>query len=317
MTVLQAILEGIIQGATEFLPVSSSGHLSLSQHFLGIQQPSLFFDVMLHLGTLAAVLAVYYKLVWRLLLEFFSMIRDLATKNFTAKRMSPNRRMLLMLFLSLVPLFLLFLPVPGSGRRLKDFANQWATDGDILVEGFSLIATGLLLSAGIFFSRQDAKIHNKGKRPGSRPYSGRKEYNAGDALSVGLMQCAAALFPGLSRSGSTLSAGLIRGISRKTALDYSFVLGIPSILAAAALETKEALSAPPSVPAWVILSGIVSAALVGFLAILLLRWMVNSGHLAVFAIYTLVLGVIVAVAGFLEHRTGINIVSGAILNFNG
>ena len=314
MTVLQAILEGIIQGATEFLPVSSSGHLSLSQHFLGLQVPGLFFDVMLHLGTLIAVIAVYYKLVWRLLRELVFLIRDLFTGKFRASEMNEDRRLLLMLILGLVPLFLLFLPVPGTGMKLKDYADKWATDGDIVIEGCSLIVTAILLTLGIFASHRTAAKHRTGTRPGSRPYSGRKQFRAGDALTVGFVQCAAAMFPGLSRSGSTLSAGLMRGISRKAALDYSFVIGIPSILAAALLELKDTAAQPVGDIA-PILAGIISAAIVGFLAINLLRWMVKTDKLGVFAAYTLVLGVVTVILGIVEHRSGVNIATGAPLPF--
>lgn len=310
MTVFEAIVEGIIQGATEFLPVSSSGHLSLSQHFLGLQVPGLFFDVMLHLGTLIAVVAVYRKLVWRLLRELVFLIRDLFTGKFRAAEMNEDRRLLLMLVLGLLPLFLLFLPVPGTGMKLKDFADKWATDGDIIVEGCSLIVTSVLLTLAIFAARRTSSKH----RPGSRPYAGRKFFRAGDALTVGLVQCVAAVFPGLSRSGSTLSAGLMRGINRKSALDYSFVIGIPSILAAAVLELKDA-AAQPIGDIGPILAGVVTAAIVGFLAISLLRWMVSTNKLGVFVVYTLVLGIVTIILGIIEHNTGVNIATGAALVF--
>ncbi len=310
MTVIDAIIEGIIQGATEFLPVSSSGHLSLSQHFLGISVPSLFFDVMLHLGTLIAVIAVYYKLVWRLLREFVFTIRDIFTGRFKWSEMNQDRRLMIMLIIGLLPLFLLFLPVPGTEYKIKDFADMWATDSDILVEGFSLIATSILLTVGIVSSHKTAQRH--ARRSGRRPCAGRKQYNAVDAVFVGLFQCAAAVFPGLSRSGSTLSAGLMRGINRKTALDYSFVIGIPSIMAAAVLELKDALSQPAGVGIGTmpIIAGILSAMVVGFLAIKLLRWMVSTDKLGVFAVYTFALGAAVVIVGIIEHNTGVNIVTG-------
>lgn len=314
MTVIQAIIEGIIQGATEFLPVSSSGHLSLSQHFLGMQNPSMFFDVMLHLGTLIAVIAVYYKLVWRLLCELIFLIRDLFTGKFKWKDMNPDRRLLIMLIIGLVPLFLLFLPVPGTGKKLKDFADIWATDSDILIEGFSLIATGVLLTLGIISSHKTVERHLKQR--GARQYTGRKQYNAVDAVAVGLSQCAAAMLPGLSRSGSTLSVGLMRGINRKTALDYSFVIGIPSIMAAALLEFKGAAAqGVGGVGTTAVVAGVVTAAVVGFFAIKLLRWMVSTNKLGVFAVYTLALGAIVVILGIIEHHTGVNIATGVKLNF--
>lgn len=115
MSIWEAIIQGIVQGATEFLPVSSSGHLALSQHILGVQLDSLLFDILLHLGTLIAVFAVYYKLIWRLIKAFFSLIADLVHGRFKWKEMDHDRRLLMMLIIGLLPLFLLFLPVPGTG----------------------------------------------------------------------------------------------------------------------------------------------------------------------------------------------------------
>lgn len=311
MNILQAIIQGIIQGATEFLPVSSSGHLSLAQHFMGVQVPGLLFDVLLHLGTLFAVLVVYRRLVGNLICEFGFLVRDLFTGKFRWRKMDPNRRFLMMLILGLAPLFLLFLPVPGTGLKLKDYADLWAADSDIVVEGCSLIVTGILLTLGIRSGhRAAARNAVRGRAEG-----GRRRMNAADAVTVGLTQCAAALFPGLSRSGSTLSAGLMRGIDRRTALDYSFVLGIPSILAAVVLEAKDAAGSPATVGAAPMLAGVAAAAVVGFLAIKLLRWMVTTDRLGVFAVYTLILGAAVVVLGIIEHHTGMNALTGAALRF--
>lgn len=315
MTIFQAIIQGVIQGATEFLPVSSSGHLSLAQHFMGVQVPSLLFDVMLHLGTLLAVLAVYYKLVWKLICELVFMLGDIFTGRFKWRKMDPTRRLLMMLMIGLIPLFLLFLPVPGTGMKIKDFADQWATDNDIIIEGCSLIVTGILLTLGIFASHKTSEHHAIHRRSSAGASGGRRQFNTADAVCVGLTQCVAAVFPGLSRSGSTLSAGLMRGVNRQTALDYSFVIGIPSILAAVVLELKDATGAPVSGGTAPIIAGVITAAIVGFFAIKLLRWMVTTNKLGVFAVYTLVLGAIIVVLGMIEHRTGVNIVTGAALQF--
>lgn len=312
MTVWQAILEGVIQGATEFLPISSSGHLSLSQHFFGMQAGSLLFDVMLHLGTLAAVVAVYHRLVGRLLCELVRLLRDLFTGRFRWRGMSADRRLLLMLIFGLIPLFLLFLPVPGTGMEVRDFADRWATDGDIVIEGCSLLGTALLLTLGVAAGRRTEARHIS---PGGRRLGGRKDFTAGDALTVGFAQCAAAVFPGLSRSGSTLAAGLMRGVSRRAALDYSFVIGIPAILAAVLVEMKTAAAQPAGVAALPMVAGVVAAAAVGFLAIRLLRWMVVTDRLSVFVAYTFALGAVVVVLGLIEHGTGVNIATGAKLSF--
>ena len=120
MDILQAIIQGIVQGLTEFLPVSSSGHLSLSQHVMGVNlDGSIFFNVMLHLGTLVAVCAVYYKLIIRLIVAFFRMIGDIFTGKFHWKGMDEDRRMVVMLILGLLPLLLFFIPIPGTGNNIK------------------------------------------------------------------------------------------------------------------------------------------------------------------------------------------------------
>ena len=238
MSIFEAIIQGIVQGATEFLPVSSSGHLSLAQHIMGVKVDSLLFDILLHLGTLIAVCAVYYKLIWRLIKAFISLVADVFHGKFKWKDMDHDRRLLMMLMIGLIPLFLLFLPVPGTGMKLKDISELWASDSTIWIEGLALLMTSALLFLGIRASK-GAKVHRFTRKDGKvGEIRGRTKFHTADAICVGVTQCAAAVFPGLSRSGSTMAAGLLRGINQQAALDYSFVLGIPSILAAAVLTIK-------------------------------------------------------------------------------
>ena len=149
MSIFEAIIQGIVQGATEFLPVSSSGHLSLAQHIMGVKVDSLLFDILLHLGTLIAVCAVYYKLIWRLIKAFISLVADVFRGKFKWKEMDHDRRLLMMLMIGLIPLFLLFLPVPGTGMKLKDISELWASDSTIWIEGLALLMTSALLFLGI------------------------------------------------------------------------------------------------------------------------------------------------------------------------
>ena len=302
--IFEAIVQGIVQGATEFLPVSSSGHLSLAQDFMGVEEISLLFNVMLHIGTLAAVVLVYHKLIWRLIKALFSMLKDIFTGKFKWSAMDPDRNLLVMLIIGLLPLFLLFLPVPGTGMKIKDYADLWGTDSTILVEGAALLVTSVLLFIAHLKSRKMAEKNHS---------VGRRRFNPIDALAVGLTQCFAAVFPGLSRSGSTLSVGLMRGINRQTALDYSFVLGIPAIVAAAGLELLDAVKAQEPVNVAPMLVGMLVSAVVGFFAIKLLRWMVSSNKLLPFVVYTGVLGLVVLVIGIVEQNTGVNIITGAPL----
>ncbi len=159
MSIFEAIIQGIVQGATEFLPVSSSGHLSLAQHIMGVKVDSLLFDILLHLGTLIAVCAVYYKLIWRLIKAFISLVADVFRGKFKWKEMDHDRRLLMMLMIGLIPLFLLFLPVPGTGMKLKDISELWASDSTIWIEGFALLMTSALLFLGIRASK-GAKVHH-------------------------------------------------------------------------------------------------------------------------------------------------------------
>ena len=199
MTIFDAALQGIIQGATEFLPVSSSGHLSISQHLFGIQLPGILFDIMLHLGTLAAVVFVYRQLVWRLIKEFFSLCGDILHKQFKWGEMSRDRRLLMMLIIGLVPLFLLFLPIPGTGMKIKDFSEMLASDTSILMEGLSLLLTSALLFLGIHANKQNQQKMVKNRDGALVPSKGRRKIHTVDALVIGFTQCMAAVFPGLSR----------------------------------------------------------------------------------------------------------------------
>lgn len=310
MTIFDAALQGIIQGATEFLPVSSSGHLSISQHMFGIQLPGILFDIMLHLGTLAAVIFVYRQLVWRLIKEFFSMCGDIVHKKFKWSEMSRDRRLMMMLIIGLLPLFLLFLPIPGTDMKIKDFSEMLGSDSSILMEGLSLLLTSALLFLGIHANKQNQQKMVKNREGKMVPSKGRKKIHTIDALVIGLIQCMAAVFPGLSRSGSTLSVGLLRGISQQTALDYSFVLGIPSIAAAALVSLKDIGSTGESIGAAPLIVGVIVSAIVGFLAIKLLRWIVTTNKMEIFAYYTLIAGGIVTVLGIIEHIMGKNLFTG-------
>lgn len=313
MTVFEAIIQGIIQGATEFLPVSSSGHLSISKHLFGIELPGILFDIMLHLGTLVAVVFVYRKLIWRLLKEFGSLCVDVVHGRFKWSEMNHDRRLIFMLIIGLLPLFLLFAPIPGTGMQLKDLSDQLGSDSSMLAEGLALLATSALLFLGI---RADRLTHKKTiqDRQGRRVQNpGRKKLHTVDAIVIGLTQCVAAVFPGLSRSGSTLSVGLLRGINQQTALDYSFVLGIPAIAAAAVVSLKDLGSDGAAIGAAPLIAGVITAAIVGFLAIKLLKWIVTTNKLTIFAYYTLIAGTLVTVLGIIEHILNKNLFTGAPL----
>ncbi len=313
MTIIEAIIQGVVQGLTEFLPVSSSGHLTITQHVLGLdlEGGNLFFNVMLHIGTLVAVVAFYHKLIWRLIKAFFSMIGDIFTGKFRWKELSDDKRMVIMVIIGLLPLALLFLPVPGTGMKLKDYVESFNTPKYFIVVGICLLLTSLLLFIGNRCSKS-AKPMKHAKDAGA---TGRTAMNVLDAIVIGVTQCFATL-PGLSRSGSTLAAGQMRGLNKQTALDYTFILGTPAIIAAALLEGKDALEAGTEqlttnlVP---ILVGMAVAAVVGYLAIALFKWLLKTDRMIIFIIYTAVVGIAVVVISIMEMQSGVNLFSGAPL----
>lgn len=310
MTILDAIIQGVVQGLTEFLPVSSSGHLAITQHILGVAEDNLFFSVMLHIGTLVAVCAFYHKLIWRLIKEFFRMIGDIFTGKFRWKTMSGDRRMIIMLIIGLLPLFLLFAPIPGTDMKVKDLADVFTAGKYFIVVGIALLVTSLMLLIGNICSHRARPMKHA-----DSAVEGRTSMNVVDAIVVGLVQCCAAIFPGLSRSGSTLSAGQMRGVNKQTALDYTFILAIPSIIAAAVLELKDAMEVPGglSVGFLPVIIGMVVAAVVGYLSIVLFKWLLKTDKMAIFIIYTAIVGAAVIVISVMEMQSGTNLFTGAAL----
>ena len=310
MDILSAIVQGIIQGLTEFLPVSSSGHLAITQHIFGMTEDNLFFSVMLHIGTLAAVVGVYIKLIISLLKEFGLMMKDIFTGKFKWSKMNPQRNMVMMVIIGLLPLFLLFLPIPGTDIKLKDLGDLFAKSGYFIVVGLSLMTTSLLLFVGDIKNKKTAEEYKK-KGIVRKGGAGRRKYNIADAVIVGITQCFAALFPGISRSGSTLAASELRGINKQTALDYSFILGTPAIVAAAILESKDALFPDDGQAVTIdylpVILGMIVAAVVGFFAIKLFKWLLKTDRMYIFILYTAIIGLIVTIISIAELTTGSNL----------
>ena len=301
MNIFEAIFQGIIQGLTEFLPVSSSGHLTICQHIFGMSENNLFFSVMLHIGTLAAVLAVYFKTVIKLFKALGSVCKKIIFKQFKLKDLTGEENMAVMIVIGLLPLFVMFLPI-GNGMKLKDLADKFANDGFFIIVGLSLLATSALLYIG---DKQNKKFVEGKKKP-------RRRYKVGDAVAVGFTQCFAALFPGLSRSGSTLAASQLRGMDKQAALDYSFLLGTPAIVAAALLEGKDALFSDNGLTLSFgdyicIVVGMVVAGVVGFFAIKIFKWLLKTDKMYIFIIYTAIAGAIVLVISIVELALGVNV----------
>lgn len=268
MTILSSVVLGLIQGIAEFLPISSSGHLAIAEQLLGMKGVSdipEFFDVLLHLGTLLAVFVAYWDDICAMVSEFFAGIRDIAHRS-TPTPVPPARRMILLLILGTLPL-LLVLPVKDTVESLS---------GNMYFVGGALIVTGCLLFAS------------------DRVKKGRKsEKNAtvADVLLVGCAQ-AIATCPGISRSGTTITAGCFLGFERKFAVRFSFLLSIPAVLGANILALRDALEAGvdwASVPVYLV--GVAVAAVSGYLSIRLLRYVADKGRFGAFAYYCWCVGI--------------------------
>ena len=272
MTYVTSFLLGLVQGVAEFLPVSSSGHLAIAQNLLGLEGAGSvpeFFDVLLHLGTLIAVFAAYWKDICDMVVEFFRGIGDLAHRS-TPSPVPPARRLILLIIGGTLPLFAV-LPIRKSVQGLAD---------NMVFVGAALIVTGFLL----FLC--------------DRVRRGRKTERSAtwlDALLVGVGQAVATL-PGVSRSGMTITAGCFVGYERRFAVRFSFLLSIPAVLGANILSIKDAVQAGivgAEVPMYLV--GVAVAAVTGYLCIRLLKYIADKGRFGAFAYYCWAAGVLTLV----------------------
>ena len=272
MTYLTAFLLGLVQGVAEFLPISSSGHLAIAQNLLHIEGAGSvpeFFDVLLHLGTLIAVFAAYWKDICEMVVEFFRGIGDLAHRS-TPSPVPPARRLILLIIVGTLPLFAV-LPIRKAVQGLGD---------NMVFVGAALIVTGFLL----FLCDRVRKGH---KTERSATWL--------DALLVGVGQAVATL-PGVSRSGMTITAGCFVGYERRFAVRFSFLLSIPAVLGANILSIGDAVKAGingAEVPMYLV--GVITAAVVGYLCIRLLKYVADKGRFGAFAYYCWAVGILTLV----------------------
>ena len=272
MTIFEALILGLVQGLAEFLPISSSGHLAILQHFLGINgENALLFTVMLHAGSLIAVFAAYWKDICELIMELGRLIGDIFTGKGLRAKCNQTRQLGLMLIIGSIPAAI-------TGILFDEVVEKLFTS--VLAVGVCLIITGTVLFI--------AEKVNSGRKDLSR---------AGflNAFVVGLFQ-AVALAPGISRSGATIVGGLFQGFTRELAVRFAFLLSIPAVLGAVILQIPDALEAGVTgellLPSVV---GIVVAAVSGFLAIKLMIKVVTKSKLFVFSIYTWIAGAVVVI----------------------
>lgn len=285
MSILKAIILGIVQGLTEFLPISSSGHLSLFQYMFGMSgEGALMLTVLLHIGTLLAVFICFKKTIVELVLEAVNLVKDIFARRFSWKDMSEKRRMLFYFFISCIPLLFLLIPA-GGGENLMDKVSVFSEDGKILAEGICFLFTGALL---IFASWRSANIKKNEKM------------NPLFAFIVGVAQVIAAAFPGISRSGSTIGTGMALGVKKDYMVRYSFILGIPAILAANVMELKDVVETGAEFDFFPILLGVVFAMVTGVLAIKLIQYIMKKDLFKYFGYYCLVIGVVAIIANFVK-----------------
>ena len=249
---LNAILWGIIQGLTEFLPISSSGHLVLIPALLDRPGPDLATSAMLHLGTLAAVL-VYFR----------SDLAAMATFD------RPGRKLITLILIGTIPAAVLGLAFES---RIEELVNE------PVIVAYMLVVTGVILLGTTLLRLGDETV---------------ADVTVTDTVTIGFAQ-ALALIPGISRSGMTISAGLVRGLERTQAARFAFLLGIPAIAGAGLLEMVDVLRSGESIEAsvWV---GMLAAALSGYAAIAVLLRLLTRIGLAPFGVYCVVMGVICAI----------------------
>ncbi len=254
--ILQAVILGLVQGLTEFLPVSSSGHLILFKKLFGLDAESfgLNFDIAVHVATLIAVFIVFRKIIWNLIRH-------------------PFQKTVLWLILATIPAALV-------GVFFDDQIEAISQNGGFLGLCF-LFTAGVLLFSEWFAKRKRANLEIE-------------DLTWWKAGAIGLAQ-GVAVMPGISRSGSTLSAGLLTGLGKSNAISFSFLMSIPVIGGSLLLGVKDTLENPESFNIGVILAGMLAAAVSGYIAV---RFMLNffrKKGMKVFAIYLIILGVLVLV----------------------
>ncbi len=257
---MQALILGIVQGATEFLPVSSSGHLVLVPWLLQWENPGVAFDAMLHLGTLTAVVVFFWRELWRLLVDLVMSIKDRSLSD------GAGRKTAWLLLVATLPAAVIGFLFEGF------FENLFNRPGWV---GVLLLVTGALLAVSERWSTRASDM---------------SQMSWLDAAVVGLGQ-ALAIAPGISRSGATISAGLWRGLRREAAARFSFLLSVPIILGAGLFKLKDLLQMPGIADSGLVLLGaFLAAAISGFLSIGFLLSYLRTRRLYPFAVYCWAVG---------------------------
>ena len=266
MNYLMVAVLGVVQGVAEFLPISSSGHLTLFQHFFNMETPDNLFNILLHFATLIAVCVYYREDILEMILEFFRFLKDLITRTPGRGEPPAARRQILLLIVGTLPLFLV-LPIQDYVEQVGNYPAAVSC---------ILILTGFVL----FLSDRMARGRKNARNTTLK-----------DALLIGVAQGFATL-PGLSRSGSTIAAGMALGLDRKFAVRFSFLLSLPAVLGATLLKVvdvaKEGGVDAALLPKYLL--GMVIAGVVGYFSIGLVNLLASKGKFGAFAYYCWIAG---------------------------
>lgn len=288
MNLLEAIFLGIIQGLTEFLPVSSSGHLAILEQIFGLKDAGVSFDVFLHLGTLLAVFIVYWRDIGRLIYDGIGIIIDSIVNvyhyiRWKTTKQSPEYRKIIRTAYRKFAFLVIVSTIPTAiigfiGRDLVDKASE-----TLIIPGICLLVTALLLVIS-------DNIPSGQKTPKKTTYF--------NAVFIGLCQGIATL-PGLSRSGTTITAGLLCGLRRDFVVKYSFIMSIPAIMGACVLKIPDMNSDIAKSGIECYIAGALAAAIVGYICIKTMLVLVKNKQFKYFSLYCGIVGVIAIVASFI------------------
>ncbi|MGN1098445.1 MAG: undecaprenyl-diphosphate phosphatase [Clostridia bacterium] len=275
MTVIKAIILGLIQGLSEFLPISSSGHLAIAGRLMGMDPEAdnlLSFNILLHVATLVAVFIVYREDIFNMIKAFFSMLGDIFTGKGAGLEKDMYRRLVLMLIVGTLPAVVASL-----------FFGDLIENPSLFIIGIFLIITAILLFVSERLAGGKRTLENMTFR---------------DAIIVGCFQGLGVL-PGISRSGSTIVGGLFAKLDKNVAVRFSFLLSIPAILGALVLDLKNlAAGTSQMAPLPCVAAGMLVAGVSGYFAIKFLLNIVRKSKLSVFSVYCTIAGIVSIILNF-------------------
>ncbi len=274
MDIIQAIILGAIQGATEFLPVSSSAHLVIVPYLIGVNYSNVAFDTFLHIATLVAVISYFWREITKIIKAFISSLFDIPRRKFgTGIKEDPIKRFSWLIIVGSIPAGLM-------GISFKNFFESLFNN--LPAVGFFLIITGFILWGS-------EKIYKRSASKKNLPNMGMR-----DAILVGVAQ-GCAIIPGISRSGATIATGLSLGLEREFAARYSFLLSIPAILGAALVQMKD-ISAGFAFEFHAFVLGFLAATISGYLAIKYFLKFIKREDLFIFSCYCWIIGSLTLIA---------------------